>query len=115
MSKPASPTLMSRSKNVACVPLCSSFSSNTPGYMNLKDFEIQGIPYSGGHCGHPPTEDPKTRSHSLTTKCPLLVTFDSFPSIRLTTLLPKCQFTYSFKESVARFSEIFEGGIFRPF
>ena len=30
---------MSRSKNVACFPLCSSFSSNSPGYMRLKDFE----------------------------------------------------------------------------
>ena len=31
--------LMSRSKNVACVPLCSCFSCNSPGYMHLKDFE----------------------------------------------------------------------------
>ena len=31
--------LMCRSENVACVPLCSSFSSNSPGYMHLKDFE----------------------------------------------------------------------------
>ena len=30
---------MSRSKNFACVPLCSSFSFNSPGYMHLKDFE----------------------------------------------------------------------------
>ena len=30
---------MSRSKNVACVPLCSSFSSNSPGFMHLKDSE----------------------------------------------------------------------------
>ena len=31
--------LMYWSKNVACAPLCSSFSSNSPGYMPLKDFE----------------------------------------------------------------------------
>ena len=30
---------MSRSKNVACVLVCSSFSSNSPGFMHLKDFE----------------------------------------------------------------------------
>ena len=30
---------MSRSKNVASVPLCSSFSSNSPGFMHLKDSE----------------------------------------------------------------------------
>ena len=30
---------MSRSKNVACVPLGSSFSSNYYGYIHLKDFE----------------------------------------------------------------------------
>ena len=30
---------MSRSKNVACLPLCSSFVSNSQGYMHLKDFE----------------------------------------------------------------------------
>ena len=31
---------MPRSKNVvACAPLCSRFSSNFPGYMNLKDFK----------------------------------------------------------------------------
>ena len=34
-----SSVLMSRSKNVACVPLCSGSSSNSPGYMHLKDFE----------------------------------------------------------------------------
>lgn len=33
-------TLMCRSKNVACVPLCSNFSSNSPGYVHLKDFEV---------------------------------------------------------------------------
>ena len=31
---------MCRSKNVACVPLCSNFSSNSPGYVHLKDFEV---------------------------------------------------------------------------
>ena len=31
--------LMSRSKNVACVPRYSSFTSNYPGYIHLKDFE----------------------------------------------------------------------------
>ena len=31
--------LMSRSTNVACLPLCSSFFSNSQGYMHLKDFE----------------------------------------------------------------------------
>ena len=31
---------MSRSKYVACVPLCPSFSSNSAEYMYLKDFEI---------------------------------------------------------------------------
>ena len=30
---------MSRSKTFASVPLCSSFSFNSPGYMHLKDFE----------------------------------------------------------------------------
>ena len=30
---------MSRSKNIACLPLCSSFVSNSQGYMHLKDFE----------------------------------------------------------------------------
>ena len=30
---------MSRSKKAACVPSCSSFSSNYPGYMHLKDYE----------------------------------------------------------------------------
>ena len=30
---------MSRSKNVACLPLCSSFVSNSQEYMHLKDFE----------------------------------------------------------------------------
>ena len=30
---------MSRSKNVACLPLCSSSVSNSQGYMHLKDFE----------------------------------------------------------------------------
>ena len=30
---------MSRSKNVACVSLCSSFSSNSPGYwQHVRDF-----------------------------------------------------------------------------
>ena len=28
---------MSRSKHVACVPLCSTFTSNSPGYMDLKN------------------------------------------------------------------------------
>ena len=32
--------LMSRSKYVACVTLCPSFSSNSAEYMYLKDFEI---------------------------------------------------------------------------
>ena len=36
---------MSRSKNVACVPLCPSFSSNSPGYMHLKDFENSSLLY----------------------------------------------------------------------
>ena len=31
--------LISRSENAAYVPLCSRFSSNSPGYMHLKDFE----------------------------------------------------------------------------
>ena len=31
--------LLSRFRNVACVPLFSWFSSNSPGYMHLKDFE----------------------------------------------------------------------------
>ena len=30
---------MSRSKNIASLPLCSSFVSNSQGYMHLKDFE----------------------------------------------------------------------------
>ena len=30
---------MTRSKKHACPPLCSSFVSNSPGYMQLKDFE----------------------------------------------------------------------------
>ena len=30
---------MSRSKNVAFVPRYSSFTSNYPGYIHLKDFE----------------------------------------------------------------------------
>ena len=35
----SSSILMSRSKNVASVPLCFSFSYNSPGYMHLKDSE----------------------------------------------------------------------------
>ena len=31
--------LISRSKNIACVPLCSSSSFHSSGYMYLKDFE----------------------------------------------------------------------------
>ena len=34
-----SSTSISRSKNVACVTQCSSFSSNSPGYIHLKGFE----------------------------------------------------------------------------
>ena len=30
---------MSRCRNVVCIPLCSSFSPNSPGYMHLKDSE----------------------------------------------------------------------------
>ena len=30
---------MSRCRNVVCIPLYSSFSPNSPGYMNLKDLE----------------------------------------------------------------------------
>ena len=31
---------MLRSKDIACVPLCSGFSSDGPGYMHLKDVII---------------------------------------------------------------------------
>ena len=31
--------LMSRAKNVAYIPLCSSFIFHSPEYMHLKDFE----------------------------------------------------------------------------
>ena len=34
-----SSVIMSRSKNVACLALFSSFSSNSSEYMHLKDFE----------------------------------------------------------------------------
>ena len=37
--KQISSILMTRSKKHACPPLCSSFVSNSPGYMQLKDFE----------------------------------------------------------------------------
>ena len=36
---PPSSILMSRFKNVACVPLCSSFSFTSHEYMHLGDFE----------------------------------------------------------------------------
>ena len=35
----------SRSKNVACVSLRSKFSSNSPGYMRLKDFKNSSSPF----------------------------------------------------------------------